>query len=72
MTTGPAHFELLARARATDNQCYVATVSPARDTKAGYVAWGHSALVNPWYESLVVLGILVSLVFPLVLRKYNR
>jgi len=48
MTTGPAHWELLARARAIDNQCYVATVSPARDVTASYVAWGHSLVVNPW------------------------
>ena len=42
MTTGPAHWELLAKARALDNQVYVAVVSPARDPNAGYVAWGHS------------------------------
>jgi omega-amidase len=30
MTTGPAHWELLQRARAIDNQCYVVTASPAR------------------------------------------
>uniref|UniRef100_A0A2L2YDI6 omega-amidase n=1 Tax=Parasteatoda tepidariorum TaxID=114398 RepID=A0A2L2YDI6_PARTP len=48
MTTGPAHWELLSRARAVDNQLYVATISPARDTNAGYTAWGHSTLINPW------------------------
>jgi omega-amidase len=25
-------------------------VSPARDESAGYVAWGHSTVVNPWGE----------------------
>ena len=48
MTTGPAHWELLARGRAVDNQVYVASISPARDENASYVAWGHSTLVNPW------------------------
>ncbi|XP_061194410.1 omega-amidase NIT2-like [Saccostrea echinata] len=48
MTTGPAHWELLQRGRALDNQLYVATVSPARDTGASYVAWGHSSVINPW------------------------
>ncbi|XP_045450246.1 omega-amidase NIT2-like [Melitaea cinxia] len=48
MTTGPKHWELLARARANDEQLWVALVSPARDTTAGYVAWGHSLLVDPW------------------------
>lgn len=48
MTTGPMHWELLARARANDNQLYMATISPARDVDAGYVAWGHSMIVDPW------------------------
>ena len=48
MTTGPVHWELLAKARALDNQVYVAVVSPARVDKADYVAWGHSTLVDPW------------------------
>lgn len=48
MKTGPLHWELLARSRANDNQCYTALVSPARDVSAGYVAWGHSMVVDPW------------------------
>ena len=50
MVTGPAHWELLQRARAVDNQVFVATCSPARDSSAGYIAWGHSMVVNPWGE----------------------
>ncbi|XP_078208339.1 omega-amidase NIT2 isoform X2 [Callithrix jacchus] len=56
LTTGPAHWELLQRGRAVDNQVYVATVSPARDDKASYVAWGHSTVVNPWGEVLAKAG----------------
>ncbi|CAA0838421.1 Omega-amidase-chloroplastic [Striga hermonthica] len=52
MTTGPLHWELLQRARAVDNQLYVATCSPARDAGAGYVAWGHSTLIGPFGEVL--------------------
>jgi len=48
MTTGPAHWELLQKGRAVDNQCYVMTVSPARDTAADYIAYGHSMAVDPW------------------------
>jgi omega-amidase len=47
LTTGALHWELLARARATDNQVYVGLCSPARDMKAEYNAWGHSMLVDP-------------------------
>ena len=45
---GPVHWELLAKGRAIDNQVYVATVSPARDENADYVAWGHSTIVDPF------------------------
>ncbi len=50
LTTGPAHWETLFRARAIDNQVYLVGVSPARDPKAAYVAYGHSLVVNPWGE----------------------
>lgn len=56
MSTGPAHWELLLRARAVDNQLYIAAISPARDDKASYVAYGHSMLVDPWGNILKRAG----------------
>ena len=54
MTTGPAHWTLLQRARAVDNQAFVAAVSPARSPDPeDYQAWGHSSCVSPWGEVLV-------------------
>jgi omega-amidase len=50
LTTGPAHWELQARARAVDNQVYVGLCSPARDMDASYHAYGHSMLVDPYAE----------------------
>jgi predicted amidohydrolase len=49
-TTGPVHWELLQRARAVDNQLFVAACSPARSPEASYQAWGHSTVVSPWGE----------------------
>lgn len=46
-TTGPLHWQLLARARAVDNQTYVALCSPARDLDATYHAYGHSLVADP-------------------------
>lgn len=40
MTTGPAHWELLAKSRAVDNQMFVAVCSPARNTDSGYQVGG--------------------------------
>ena len=63
MTTGPAHWELLQRARALDNQCFVLTASPARTEKPEiptlyphYTAWGHSTAVSPWGDILATTG----------------
>jgi len=55
-TTGPAHWELMHRSRAVDNQVYVAAVSPAADERASYVAYGHSLAVSPWGDVLVQAG----------------
>ena len=48
MTTGPAHWELLFRQRAVDNQVYTIGTAPARDPSAGYLSWGHSIIAGPW------------------------
>lgn len=56
MTTGPAHWELLFRQRAVDNQCFTIGVSPARDEGASYVAYGNSIAADPWGTVLCRAG----------------
>lgn len=56
MTTGPAHWELMFRQRAVDNQCFTVGVSPARDESASYVAYGNSIAVDPWGSVLCRAG----------------
>ncbi|WP_300330637.1 carbon-nitrogen hydrolase family protein [Fusobacterium sp.] len=48
MTTGPAHWEILFRTRAMDNQVYTIGVSPARDLTSCYTSYGNSLIVSPW------------------------
>ena len=55
-TTGPAHWELLVRQRAVDNQVFTAAVAPARDEEASYVSHAHSMAVDPWGTVLTDLG----------------
>ena len=50
MTTGPAHWELLFRSRAADNQYWTLGCAPARCEEAGYVSYGNSIAVSPWGE----------------------
>ena len=56
MTTGPAHWELLFRARALDNQVFCIGVAPALNENASYHSYGHSIAVNPWGEVICQLG----------------
>ncbi len=48
MNTGPAHWELLLRTRAVDNQVFIAGAAPARDVNASYISYGNSTVVDPW------------------------
>lgn len=54
--TGPAHWELLMRARAVDNQVYVVGAAPALNAAAEYKAYGHSLVVDPWARVLTIAG----------------
>lgn len=56
MTTGPAHWELLFRQRAVDNQLFAVGTSPARSESETYVAWGHSIVCDPWGSILHQCG----------------
>lgn len=49
-TTGKAHWEILLRARAIENQCYVLAPAQGGLHTNGRQTWGHSMLINPWGE----------------------
>ncbi len=53
-TTGQAHWELLLRARAIENQCYVLAAAQGGTHENGRRTWGHSMVVDPWGEVLAV------------------
>ena len=56
MTTGPAHWEVMFRSRAIDNQVFTFGTAPARDRSASYHSWGHSIAVSPWGKVLNQMG----------------
>ncbi|EGJ09201.1 MULTISPECIES: carbon-nitrogen hydrolase family protein [Rubrivivax] len=53
-TTGRAHWELLLRARAVENQCYVLAPAQGGQHESGRRTWGHSLVADPWGEVLAV------------------
>jgi nitrilase len=54
-TTGQAHWEILLRARAIENQCYVLAAAQGGRHRNGRRTWGHSMLIDPWGEVRAVL-----------------
>jgi len=53
-TTGMAHWELLLRARAVENQCYVIAAAQGGTHENGRRTWGHSMVIDPWGQVLAV------------------
>lgn len=51
-TTGRAHWEVLLRARAIENQAYVLAAAQGGQHENGRRTWGHSMLVGPWGDVL--------------------
>jgi predicted amidohydrolase len=57
--TGKAHWEVLLRARAVENQCFalapaqVGRIGPAEENR---FAWGHACAIDPWGELLADAG----------------
>lgn len=51
-TTGRAHWEILLRARAIENQCYLLAVGQGGRHESGRLTHGNSMIVDPWGEIL--------------------
>ena len=54
-TTGKAHWEMLLRARAVENQCYVLASAQGGKHPSGRRTWGDSMIIDPWGEVLARL-----------------
>ena len=51
--TGKAHWKVLLRARAIENQCYVLAPNQCGTHYDGRETWGHSLIVDPWGSVVV-------------------
>jgi predicted amidohydrolase len=54
-TTGAAHWEVLLRARAIENQCYVVAAAQGGTHENGRRTFGHSLVADPWGEIIACL-----------------
>lgn len=55
-TTGRAHWEVLLRARAIENQCFVVASGQGGVHPTGRETFGHSMLIDPWGKILACLA----------------
>ena len=55
--TGIAHWDILLRSRAVENQCYVLAAAQGGEHEGGRRTYGHSMLVDPWGEIVSTLTI---------------
>lgn len=62
-TTGPKHWELLFKARALDNQLYIAGISPSRDCEGTYKPYANSLVVDPWGDIIAKAGELEEIIY---------
>jgi predicted amidohydrolase len=46
--TGRDHWELLLRARAVENQCFIIAAGQVGESMPGRACFGHSMIVDPW------------------------
>jgi predicted amidohydrolase len=74
--TGKAHWEMLLRARATENQCYLLAAAQGGRHENGRRTWGHSMLVDPWGEIKVELaegeGVVVGEIDPSFIKAVRE
>lgn len=48
LQTGRDHWEVLLRARAIENQCYVIAAGQVGEHLKGRTSWGQSCVIDPW------------------------
>ena len=53
-TTGQAHWEVLLRARAIENQAYVIASAQGGVHENGRRTWGHSMVIDPWGQVMAM------------------
>lgn len=74
--TGAAHWDVLLRARAVENQCYVCAPGQWGAHPGGRRTFGHSMVIDPWGRVLAQLeageGVVVAPVPRAVLEKLRR
>jgi len=69
--TGRAHWRVLLRARAIENQCYVVAAGQC-GTVSGHAFYGHSAIIDPWGRVLAEAGARPAMITATIRKEMMR
>ncbi|XP_074599306.1 deaminated glutathione amidase-like isoform X2 [Brevipalpus obovatus] len=70
--TGADHWEVLLRARAIENQCYVIAAAQVGVHNAKRSSWGHAMVVDPWGAVIAQCGDGVGLAVAQINPQHHR
>ena len=74
--TGEAHWEVLLRARAIENQCYIIASAQGGAHDNGRQTYGHSMIIDPWGKVNAVLdsgeGVVLGLIEKQVITEIRN
>ncbi|HXQ24330.1 MAG TPA: nitrilase-related carbon-nitrogen hydrolase, partial [Candidatus Acidoferrales bacterium] len=70
--TGAAHWEVLVRARAIENQVYVIAPDQIGRSAGGVVNFGNSLVVDPWGKPLARAADRETVIFAEIDRDYQE
>ncbi|MFC3531341.1 carbon-nitrogen hydrolase family protein [Vogesella facilis] len=75
-TTGEAHWEVLLRARAIENQCYVLASAQGGTHENGRKTYGQSLIIDPWGRIVAELatgeGVVVAEIDPKLIQSVRE
>jgi len=70
--TGAAHWEILVRARAIENQVYVVAPDQVGPSPSGHIDFGGSLIVDPWGKPLAHAADREMVIFAEIDRDYQQ
>lgn len=70
--TGADHWEVLLRARAIENQCYVVAAAQTGVHNVKRSSWGHSMVIDPWGAVIAQCGDGVGLALALIDPEHQK
>lgn len=70
--SGQAHWQILLKARAVENQVFIAAAAQTGQHSNGRKTWGHSTVIDPWGKTIVEIAQNEKIVSSMIDLAYIR